>query len=388
MPKIKVTHIITQLELGGAQRNTLYTVSHLDRNRFECQLLSGPGGILDQEAKKLASNGPQISFISGLIRSVRPWKELLAIFQIKKELTRFRPDIVHTHSSKAGILGRWAALWARVPVVIHTYHGFGFNNQQKPWVRKFFIFLEKITAHWTAKLIVVSKANKTRALSLNIGQPDQYVLIRSGIKKPTSPLSRESVQTLKTSLGIPQNIPIIITIGPFKPQKNLQDFLRLAKSLTNFVPGCRFLMVGDGEERPGLEAIRKELGLEKLVVMAGWRSDVAELLSASDVFVLTSLWEGLPRSLVEAMSLGLPVVCYNTDGVADIIQHQKNGFLFRPGQIDLMAAQIATLLRDRSLHQRIGQAAASSIQQEFDINLMVKQQEALYEELLTGTPRV
>src|SRR5207237_1360767 len=137
-------------------------------------------------------------------------------------------------------------------------------------------------------------------------------------------------------LAIPEAALLVTTIGPFKPQKNLVDFISLAKEISDLAPGVYFLVIGDGEERPAYERIRDRLGLQKKLLMPGWRKDAENLLAASDVFAMTSLWEGLPRSLVEAMSLGLAVACYETDGVTDLVQDGENGFLFKQGEIGLM----------------------------------------------------
>jgi len=378
--KIKVTHIVTMLEVGGAQKNTLYTVSHLKSDRYERQLLSGPGGLLDEEAHELSRQGIDVGSISYLARYVHPWVDLWATFQIWRELKRFKPDIVHTHSSKAGILGRLAAQLAGVPVIIHTFHGFGFHDWQRPWVKRIFIFAERWTARFADKLIFVSKSNQDTALKLRVGKPEQYKLIRSGVKK-SARASQEQAEAIKIKLGIPQGSALVTTIGPFKPQKNLSDYLRLAKAVTDLEPRCKLLLVGDGMERPYLEQLRSSLKLDDKVMMPGWRTDVTDILSASDVFVMTSLWEGLPRSLLEAMNFGIPPVCYNTDGIKDIVKNEENGFLFRPGEIVPMAERIVSLLRNSSLREKIGRAAASSIGNEFDIDVMVKQQEELYETL-------
>jgi len=387
------------LELGGAQKNTLYTLAHLDPRRFQGQLLSGPGGILNNESRELVAKGVEVSSIPCLVRPIRPWKDLPALFQIWRTLRAFKPDILHTHSSKAGIIGRVAGALAGVPVIIHTYHGFGFNRAQKPWTRAGLLWAEKLAALFTKKLIFVSEANKREAESLGIGRPEQYALIRSGIRKPIRANDR-AVRQFKEDYGIPPEAPVVTTIGPFKPQKNLIDFLRIAKAVSGLHHSCRFLLVGDGEQRKMLEKEIRGLSLEGRVIMTGWLrrsryrvkrpldpglesgpSEIELVLSASDVFIMTPLWEGLPRSLVEAMSLGVPPVCYDTDGVNDIIKDGENGFLFKPGEIEPMARQIDRVLKHEGMRRTVGQAAQTSIGEDFDIDHMVRRQETLYEEM-------
>jgi len=383
--RIKVTHIITMLELGGAQRNTLYTVEHLNPERFQCQLISGPGGILDEEAQRLTSRGIDVRFVPSLIRPVRPWSDWWAIFEIKREIKRFKPDIVHTHSSKAGILGRLAAKLPGVPVIIHTYHGFGFNPTQNLLIRTFYVWLEKIAGWLSKKLIFVSQTNLDEALDRGIAQKDKSIIIRSGIKRPVRS-DENCIMQLKSKIGIPQDAALVSTIGPFKPQKNLKDFIRVAKLVCDKHESCRFVIVGDGEQRNELERMIADLSIKSRVVMTGWlkQVDLETILSASEVFVLTSLWEGLPRSLVEAMSLGLAAVCYQTHGILDLIKDGENGFLFKPGEIEPMARQIYRILEHEGMRRTVGKAAASSIGEEFDIDHMVRQQETLYQDLLAS----
>ena len=289
--KVKVMHIITMLELGGAQRNTLYTVEHLDRRSFEPVLVAGTGGILDDEAKALV--GVKSFLVKGLVRQINPILDIWATIRLFLIIRKEKPDIVHTHSSKAGILGRIAAFLARTPVIIHTFHGFGFNDFQRPAVKRAFILSEKITAKISDCLIAVSKDNIETAVKNNIGRREQYVLIHSGIK-----ISKYSNVELPLgfleSLGINPANKVVTTIGPFKPQKNLVDFIEFAKNVSEQVPEAVFLLIGDGEQRPLIEAKIAELGMKDKVKLLGWRKDIPEIMSVTNVFVLTSLWEGLP----------------------------------------------------------------------------------------------
>lgn len=379
--KIKVAHIITQLELGGAQQNTLYTVSHLGEDQFQTVLISGPGGILDPEARKLSQQGIQVHFVESLVRPISPSADLRALWALYHLLKKEKPHIVHTHSSKAGILGRWAAYWAGVPILIHTFHGLGFHEGQK-WPYRFLLaFIERISAKISSKLIAVSRANQSYGLKYQIGKPYQYELIRSGVDLSRFPSPVNRMQK-RLELGIQQHKPLVISIGNFKPQKNPLDFVQMAKHVLKQVPQARFLFVGDGELRPKVEAALLKEGIWDKVLLAGWRKDTAEILSTSDLFVMTSLWEGLPRSLVEAMASGLPVAAYDVDGIRDILHDGENGFLVTPKDVEALSQRVIQLLKDESLRQRLGSAARISIGKEFDINTMVRQQEELYKSCL------
>jgi glycosyltransferase involved in cell wall biosynthesis len=317
MKTVKVCHIITKLELGGAQRNTLYTVSHLDRERFQALLIAGAGGILDEEASRLS--GVRVFFVRSLVREIRPLRDLAAFINVWRILRRERPDIVHTHSSKAGIIGRWAARLAGIPMIIHTFHGFPFHAFQPLPVRWLYIFLERITAPLTSRLIAVTTEDIRKGLDNGIGRPGQYTLIRSGIDLSYYKGLSVDRAHKRASLGIAADSPVVTTIGPFKPQKNLEDFVRVAGLVAARCPQARFLEIGDGTGRQDLEACIASLGLAGTVLLLGWRQDTGEILAASDVFVMTSLWEGLPRSVLEAMSLGLPVVANAVDGSLNVV---------------------------------------------------------------------
>jgi len=383
--KIKVAHIITKLELGGAQRNTLYTAENLNRDLFSVILISGEGGILDDEARELKNI--KLYFVKELIREINPLSDFFALIKLIKILKKEKPDIVHTHSSKAGILARWAAKFTDVPIIIHTFHGFGFNDYQKPLVKNFFILLEKITAKITDKLICVSNENIKTALKNRIGTQDKYILIRSGIKIFNYRDIKIDIRQKKLELGLKENSKIITTIGPFKPQKNLLDFIEMAKIVT-FSPSHLltfspyFLIIGDGQQRKELETKIKNLRLNDKVYLLGWRKDIPEILAITDVFVMTSLWEGLPRAVVEAMVSGKPVVAYSVDGIKDIIVDGKNGFLAEPKDIKTLSEKVVKILSDENLAKKIGENARSTIDETFDIDFMVKQQEKLYSELM------
>ena len=374
---MKVAHVITRLELGGAQQNTLHTVRNLGP-RFTPILIAGEGGLLDAEARR----GPVKTYLlDSLVREVRPLKDLLALLELWKILSAERPDVVHTHSSKAGILGRLAARLAGVPVVVHTFHGFGFHDRQRPLVRRLYVALERLCAALSTRLVFVSKANIEYAARHGLVKPEDAVLIRSGVKLAELPAATDAV-ALKTSVGIGMHKPVVVSIGNLKPQKNAGDFVSAAAKVLERVPDARFVFIGDGPERARLQARAFALGLNDKLYFLGWRRDAAQWLAAARVFAMTSLWEGLPRALVEALKSGVPAVCYAADGVVDVLQDGANGFVVPPGDVDGLADRVARLLEDEPLRRKLGAAAAASIGPEFDIDRMVLQQAELYESLL------
>ena len=376
---LRVAHIITQLELGGAQRNTLYTVGHLDRKSYEPILICGQGGILDEEAK--AGSWPT-HFVRWLVRPVNPMKDLAALVFLYRLLREIRPHIVHTHSSKAGILGRIAAYLAGVPVIIHTFHGFGFTPDQPGWLYRLFIWLERFCAMLSTHLIFVSRDNEEEAQALGVGTHKPRSLIRSGIAIREPPL----ISSIREELRIPKEAWVVATVGNFKPQKNPMDIARTAKAVLEKDPAVHFLMVGDGDLRTAVEAYVQSEGIGNQVHFLGWRQDIPAILAASNCFLLTSLWEGLPRALVEAAVARLPAVAYAVNGVKEILREGDTGFPVPPHQPEAAAEKILWL-KGRPLEARqMGRKARAEVEKEFDIDEMVRQQENLYQELYQAVP--
>jgi glycosyltransferase involved in cell wall biosynthesis len=380
--KITVVHIITKMELGGAQRNTLYTVQHLDAERFRVFLLTGPGGALLPEARQCSGH----RMLADMVRPISPLRDFRALLQIKRELKAVMaqapeaPVIVHTHSSKAGILGRWAAWLAGVPVIVHSVHGFGFHDFQKFFVRLIYQVLERLTARITKKFIVVSDANRKSGVAARIFKPEDVRLIRSGIDIDGFARAPYDAEAVRRELGIPLDAPLVTMVACFKPQKAPLDFVRACALVHKHHPRACFLMAGDGELRGQIEAEAAALGIEKHVFMPGWRRDVAALLHSSQIAALTSYWEGLPQVVPQACAVGVPIVATRVDGTPEAVRDGVNGFLVEPGDVELMADRINHLLSHPEEAHVMG-AAGKTMVAEFDINAMVRAQEDLYLEL-------
>ncbi|OGR87509.1 MAG: hypothetical protein A3J74_10730, partial [Elusimicrobia bacterium RIFCSPHIGHO2_02_FULL_57_9] len=260
--------------------------------------------------------------------------------------------------------------------------GFGFNDFQSYWRKKAYVLAERLCARLARCLIYVSQANWDYARNHELGALSQYRLIRSGIELAQFPVQVNDRGQKKASLGLGKHKPLIISIGNLKPQKNPGDFVAMAHKVSPEFADAEFLFIGDGPLRKRLEYQIIASGLSHRLSLPGWRRDAGECLAISDIFVLTSLWEGLPRALVEAMKTGLPCVCYAADGIADIMKDGVNGFIVPIGNVSLLAQRIMQLLKDPALRKKMGQRAAQSIGDEFDIDLMVRAQEKLYDELL------
>ena len=377
MNKVKVLHIITKLELGGAQQNTLYTVKNLDSEKFETHLFSGQGGILDKEAAGLAG---RFQHVPALVRKINPVQDLKALFQLKKMIRILKPDVVHTHSSKAGILGRIAARWAKVPVIIHSIHGFGIDAVESDLVRKILVAAEKYASNRTNHFISVSQKNIDEGLAMGLFNKEQVSLIYSGVFLKQY---RDAVKKpqLKQELGIPVDAPLVGKIACFKPQKNPLAFVEVASLIATRLPEVHFMLVGDGIMRQEIETAIDAAGLRGKFHLPGWRRDIADIVKLFDVSVLTSRWEGLPRVISESLSAGVPVVVTRAGGSAEAVIEGETGFVVEQGENEYQAERIMEILNHPDLAAKMSEKGPDSVAA-WDIDEMVKAQEKLYLKLL------
>ncbi|HNX48626.1 MAG TPA: glycosyltransferase family 4 protein [Thermoanaerobaculaceae bacterium] len=380
MSAVRVMHVITMLELGGAQQNTLDTCARLDRERFVVGLACADDGELLPEARRLGD--VRLHELPSLRREVRPWLDARAVGELRRAIREFAPEIVHTHSSKAGILGRLAAHRERVPVVVHSIHGWGFGPHQAAPLRAAFLTAERLASRWTTAFIAVSRENLEQGLRLGLFGREQVSLIRSGIdlrafRQPTGG------GRVRAELGIPDEAPLVVQVSCLKAQKAPERFVALAAALAPRFPEAHFLLVGDGELRGQIEAQRRAAGLAARLHLPGWRRDIPAVLDAATVVTLTSRFEGLPRAIVEALAAGKPVAAMAVDGVLEILQDGVNGFAVPPGDTGGLVDRVAELLASPGRRAELASHAGEGLD-DFDRELMVHQQEALYGRLLTG----
>ena len=378
-----VCHVITKLELGGAQEVALFVVSHLPRARFRAVLVTGPGGLLTEEAK--TRSGVEVVEVPPLRREIRPPADLRALLQLVRLFRRLRPRIVHTHSSKAGILGRWAAWLARVPVIVHTIHGYGITPSQSPWLRWLLIQLERVTGTVTTHWIAVAQADIERGIGWRLFQRAQVSLIRPGIDSMpfVSARTLSERHRMREALGVGADELVVGTVACLKPQKAPQDFVAVAARVCKVIDRARFVLIGDGEERPAVETLIAAAGLQNRLQLLGWRRDVPALLQAFDAFALTSHWEGLPRVLLEARLAGLPVVATRVGGAEEAVIEGEQGWLFQAGDVEGMTTRLCHVLADEGLRRRLRQQP-TGLPKEFDVREMAKQHEQLYMRLLSS----
>jgi glycosyltransferase involved in cell wall biosynthesis len=380
MKKINLLYIITKLEFGGAQKQLLLLARHLDERRYNLFLLTAKVGLLIDEAVSI--KGLKLKTFKALERSINPIRDLLAVFEIYFFIKRNNIDIVHTHSSKAGILGRWAAKFSGAKVIIHTVHGWSFNDCQNAILRKIFIILERLTAKITDRLIVVSHADKQKGIRNRIGEQKKYILVRYGINPDEFISNIEERQKARKGLGLVDGELLVGMISCFKPQKAPQDFIKLAALVNKIYPQIKFLLIGDGILRKKIEKTIKKFNLNGCIILTGWRRDIPELLSAIDIFVLTSLWEGLPIAVLEAMASGKPVIATDTGGVSEIIKSGINGYLVERRDIKAIRDKIIALLKDQDLKIKMGENAREILNSDFRSESAVFKTQNLYEDLI------
>lgn len=382
--KVRVIQVVTLLELGGAQQVALYTAGHLDRSCYDVTLVSGGPEQLSLEAREQA--GTEFIEIPELVREVSPVNDLSAfikLYEIIKRYVKATPTgvVVHTHSSKAGILGRFAARLAGAKVVVHTIHGFGFNDRQGWLKRGLFKTAERLASSAGDMVIAVADDNITKGVREGIFPRKSAVTIRCGIDTGYFSEPPADIDAVKSGLGIPPVAPVVTMVSNLKPQKAPLDFVRVAGIVLKSAPDTHFVQAGDGELRDAMLAEADRLGVSGRLHMLGWRSDVRDIIYASDVVVLTSLWEGLPLVAPQAMAAGKPVVATAVDGTPEAVIDGVNGFLAAPHDIGRMAEKVALLLADKQLAARMGEAGRGMVT-EFDQDEMVRRVEALYERLL------
>lgn len=376
--RTRVFHVITKLELGGAQKVTLMTLERLPRGRYEPSLVSGPEGLLRAEAESIPEL--DIHWIPTLVREIRPWKDFRTLVALYRLFRRRKPDIVHTHSSKAGILGRWAAWLAGVPCIFHTAHGFGFNDYQGRLGRAFYVWMEKLSRPITTQSVVVSRANAARAEKLGILRPDDWVLCRDAVPIDDFMASAPRREQLG-AWRVPGDRVVVGMVACLKPQKSPLDFVETGARVLESRSDVHFVMAGDGELRSQVEARIEALGVGDHFTLLGWQRNMPEVYRNLDVFVLTSLWEGQPCVFAEAMASGLPIVATDADGAREAVLDGETGFVCRRRDIEAIAGAVARLASDPELRRQMGERARSRAA-EFDIDTSVRRLEAAYRERL------
>lgn len=386
---MRVTHIITRLIVGGAQENTLASVLGLrQRYGLDVRLIAGPTRGPEGSLEAVAATVPGLLTIEpALVRPVHPWNDMLAFRRLSRLLRAQQPDVVHTHSGKAGVLGRLAARRAGVPVVVHTIHGPSFGPFQGLLPNALFRGAERLAARATTHFVAVAQAMIDQYLAAGIGRPEQYSKIFSGFDLSPFLAARNDSQ-LRTRLGIGPEDIVIGKIARLFKLKGHEDLLAVAPQLVGPCPQLKFLLVGDGAWRARLEACVRAAWLERNVVFAGLvpPTDVPGLIGIMNVVVHLSRREGLPRALPQALAAGKPVVAYDCDGAREVCRDHETGFLVPPGDRQRLADCLAALIRDAALRERLGRQGRELVARQFSVEVMVDALHALYQRLCGRLP--
>jgi len=407
---MKVVHIITRLILGGAQENTLLTCAGLHRRGHQVTLITGPalgpeGQLFDHAARQPY----RLVKINSLRRAINPFYDFLAYYKIKKLLGQLDPDVVHTHSAKAGILGRWAADAIRNqtsdaccgtlaklrqaqmcrtarPHIVHTIHGLAFHPYQAAWRNRFYLAIERAAAKRTDAFISVAQAMTDQALAVGIGRPEQYTKIFSGLEtaRYLNPPAENAIDQTRRQLNIPPQAIVITSVARLTHLKGHQYIIESAKKLAPAFPDAVWLFVGDGRLRQKLETKIKQAKLADRFRLTGLvpPEKIAGLLHASDIVVHCSLREGLARALPQALLCARPVISFDVDGAREVVVNDRTGFLIAPKDLPGLIAAQQKLLRDANLRRRLGHAGRQFCRSRFDHEEMVNRIVRLYESLL------
>jgi len=377
---MRVTHVITRLIVGGAQENTIASVLGLRKKPgLEVNLLSGPT-IGPEGSLESSLDDPSIlGVIPELVRPIQPWKEVFALRRLRRIFEQQRPDVVHTHSGKAGILGRLAAAKAGVPIIVHTIHGPSFGPFQGGIANLTFKTAERRAGKVTTHFVVVADAMKEQYLAAGIGTPEMYSKIFSGFDLGPF-LSAKNDLELREKFGFSPDDIVIGKIARLFKLKGHDDLLAIAPALVRDCPRVKFLLVGDGAWRARLEERVSALGLRDRFVFTGLVEPkaVAGLIGIVDVLVHLSLREGLPRSLSQALAVGRPVVAYDCDGAKEVCIEGETGFLVRPGDLATLKERLHRLANDAALREKFGNTGRDFVKERFGVEKMVNDLHHLY----------
>jgi glycosyltransferase involved in cell wall biosynthesis len=378
---MRVTHIITRLVVGGAQENTLATVNGLRANPgVVVNLISGPTtgpeGSLENEAAKIPG---LLNIIPELVRPVHPLKDFIALRKLEKILREQKPDIVHTHSGKAGILGRLAAKRAGVPTIVHHIHGPSFGNFQGALANFVFTAAERHAAKVTDHFFCSASAMTRLYLAAGIGKPSMFTRIFSGFNLEPF-LNTTNDLVLRQQLGLAENNFVIGKIGRLFKLKGHADLVTAFAKILPQVPHARLLFVGDGVLRGELENQIRELKLDGKVIFTGLvpPSEVARYVGLMDCLAHLSYREALSRALPQALAAGKPVVAYDFDGADEVCLENETGYLVRTGDTDAAAQKLLQLANHPGLREQFGRAGRAFVRDNFSIEKMVDDQYTIY----------
>ncbi|KPL14836.1 hypothetical protein AMJ74_02655, partial [candidate division WOR_3 bacterium SM1_77] len=365
---------------GGASIGTLHLVQKLSSRGFDSTIICGKQS---SDEGDLLLNAEKCSFettiVPELVREIDPLMDMRAFLALRKEFRRKRFDIVHTHGSKAGAIGRLAAAVCGVPIVLYTVHGWGLKAGSL-LVRVLFRLVERALSRSTTALLFQTEADKDEASQYKIGESSQYYLIGNGINlRPFIDYDVQTVREIRQDLGIEDKM-VIGTVGRVSAQKNPIGFLDIARQVLERNEGMVFIFAGGGEMLDKMRSLVKEAHLERSILFLGVRDDIPELIANFDIFILPSLWEGMPRSIIEAMALSKPVIAYDIAGIREIVENGENGIVVPVHDSSEMCRKIEYLSHHPAIRRKLTMQARVTARK-YDFNKVVLRIERIYREL-------
>lgn len=375
---MKILHIVGDSKFGGGSVVILRLAQKAKELGWNVDVLTTDPVF----QSVLKENNIGIIDLDVIWRNIKILRDMKGLYKLYKFLKNNRYDIVHTHTSKAGFVGRLAAKLAEIPIIIHTVHGFAFHEESHPLFIYIFSCLERLASHWCDKIVTVSNFHKDWALKLGIGNDDKIIAIPNGIPFERV-IPNKSLVEIRKELGLSDNEFIILSTGRLAPQKGLEFLIRAIPYLDKILDKpYKVLIVGDGPLRDYLKDLSKKLDVENKVMFLGFRSDIGNFLNISDVVVLPSLWEGLSISLLEAMAAGKPVVTTTIGSNKEVIQDGYSGILVPKKDPIALADAISKLLNDREFSSKLGKNAKEIYFQKYREDLMLEKYIRLYKELI------
>lgn len=382
---IRVLHIITRMIVGGAQENTLLSVEGLDRMpQYDVILLSGIDTGREGELLTRAEQTTKLIVLPQLARAINPFDELIVLRELYKIIRQGRYHIVHTHSAKAGVLGRFAAWMARTPIIIHTMHGVGFHDYQ-PWIiNRGWKLIERICAPLTDYFISVSDSTTEKAVAAKIDRREKFKTIYSGMELDWYLNAKVDGNAVRREFGIPEDAPVVGKVARLTYQKNHDKLIDAAPEIVRRHPNVRFFLIGDGPLHEHVKERIRKAGIFENFVFAGLidRSRIPEMISAMDMLVHTARYEGLARVLPQALAMSKPCVSLEADGAQEVIIPGETGYLVQPDDIAGLADAVSKVLSDKDLRQRMGENGRKLVDPMFRAETMVEQIAEVYEMLL------
>lgn len=381
-----VCHLITRLIIGGAQENTLLTCEGLHARGHEVTLISGPTrGPEGSLVERARAGGYRFVEMPELIRAVNPWVDARCQRVLTMDLRDLKPDVVHTHSSKAGIIGRFAAFDADVPTIVHTIHGMSFNRTQ-PWlVRRVYAYLEYMGARRCHRIITVADAMIDQSVAAGIARREKFQTIYSGMEVEQFTPTRYDRDAVRAEWGIgpADDLVVIGTVARLFRRKGYEQLLPIMAAAAARDRRLRFVWVGDGAQRREYEAELVRLGLRERTMLTGLvpPGDIPRLMAGFDILAHTSQWEGLPRAVVQALLMRVPAVAFAIDGTPEVVLDGRTGRLVPLGDAVAFVAALLELAADAELRARMGAAGREHCRERFDWRRMVDEIERVYEAL-------